>query len=195
MSINNQVPDYDLDDRIVLTAPAELRAMAHPLRSTVLDLLLERAATVSELAGAVGRPKSTMAHHVKVLVDAGLLRVVRTRRVRAIDERFYGRTARLFFVGPVPLEQITPLPWTNYLADAAEESTAAYHADRMWANHRHARIARPQAAAFWRRVEVLVQEFSELPRDGDEVYGFVVGLYPTDHPTLPEVQPDATAGP
>jgi predicted transcriptional regulator len=28
-------------------------------------------ATVGELAAAVGRPKSTVAHHVKVLVDAG----------------------------------------------------------------------------------------------------------------------------
>lgn len=190
MSINSQLPDYDLEDRIVVTKPAELRAMADPLRSTLLDLVLERAATVTELASAVGRPKSTVAHHVKVLVDAGMLRVVRTRRVRAIDERFYGRTARLFFVGKVPLEEITPPPWTNYLADAAAESTPAYHADTMWANHRHARISRARAAEFWGSVEPIVREFSELPREGSAVYGFVVGLYPTDHPTLPESDPD-----
>jgi len=190
MSINRQVPDYDLVDRIVVTKPAELRAMADPLRSTILDLVLERAATVTELAGAVGRPKSTVAHHVKVLVDAGMLRVVRTRRVRAIDERFYGRTARLFFVGTVPLEDITPPPWTSYLADAAAESVPAYRADTMWANHRHARISRARAADFWGRVETIVREFSELPREGDAVFGFVVGLYPTDHPTLPAGDPD-----
>ncbi len=185
MSINTQFPDYDLVDRIVVTSPAELRAMADPLRSTILDLLLERAATVSELASAVGRPKSTVAHHVKVLVDAGMLRVVRSRRVRAIDERFYGRTARLYFVGQVPLEEITPVPWTNYLADAAAESMSAYRADLMWANIRHARISRQRARDFWVRVEAVVREFSELPRDGDTVFGFVAGLYPTEHPTLP----------
>jgi DNA-binding transcriptional ArsR family regulator len=186
MSINGGFPDYDLVDRIVVTKPAELHAMAHPLRSTILDLLLERAATVTELASAVGRPKSTVAHHVNVLVDAGLLQVVRTRRVRAIEERFYGRTARLFFMGQVPLDEITPPPWSNYLTDAASESAAAYHADTMWANHRHARISRAQAASFWARVEPIFREFSELPREGGEVYGFVAGLYPTDHPTLPE---------
>jgi DNA-binding transcriptional ArsR family regulator len=186
MSSNSEFPDYDLVDRIEVTKPAELRAMADPLRSTILDLLLERAATVSELADAVGRPKSTVAHHVNVLVDAGLLRVVRTRRVRAIDERFYGRTARLFHMGKIPLEEITPPPWTNYLADAAAESMAAYHADTMWANHRHARISRARAAAFWMRVEAVVSEFAQVPREGDQVYGFVVGLYPTDHPTLPD---------
>ncbi len=183
---HTQIPDYDLVDRIVITSPAELRAMADPLRSTILDLILERAATVAELASAVGRPKSTVAHHVKVLVDAGMLRVVRTRRVRAIDERYYGRTARLFFVGQVPLEQLTPLPWTNYLADAAAESMPAYRADTMYANSRHARISRERAADFWRRVEEVVREFSELPRSGDTVYGFVVGLYPADHPSLPQ---------
>src|SRR4051794_4993780 len=110
-SINSGFPDYDLAERIVVTAPAQLRAMSDPLRSTILDLVLERASTVAELAAAVGRPKSTVAHHVKVLLDAGMLRVVRTRRVRAIEERFYGRTARVFYVGRVPLEEVTPPPW------------------------------------------------------------------------------------
>ena len=195
MSVNAQFPDYDLVDRIVVTSPAELRAMSHPLRSTLLDLVLERAATVSELAGAVRRPKSTVAHHVKVLVDVGMLRVVRTRRVRAIDERFYGRTARVFYVGQVPLAQVTPPPWSNFLADAATESGSAYHADTMWALHRHARISRRRAAEFWRSVDDVVRQFSQLPREGETVYGFVVGLYPTDHPTLPDVNHSAALEP
>ena len=60
----------------------------------------------------------------------------------------------------------------------------------MWANHRHARISRARAADFWGLVETIVREFSELPREGDAVFGFVVGLYPTDHPTLPAGDPD-----
>src|SRR6266851_4067632 len=74
-------------------APGQLRALADPLRRTLLDLLLERAATVTEMAHAVGRPKSTIAYHVNLLVATGLIRVVRTRRVRAIEERYYGRIA------------------------------------------------------------------------------------------------------
>lgn len=186
MSINSQIPDYDLADRIVITTPAELRAISDPLRSLVLDLLLERAATVSELAAAIGRPKSTVAHHVQVLVEVGMLRVVRTRRVRAIDERFYGRTARTFFVGMVSPADVNPPPWSNDLADAAQESMPAYAADRMYALRRHARISRSQAREFWERIFAVVDDFAQLPRDGEEVYGFVVGMYPTDHPTLPE---------
>ena len=41
-------------------------------------------------------PKGTVGHHLKVLERAGLVHVVRTRRVRAVTEKYYGRVARLF---------------------------------------------------------------------------------------------------
>ena len=190
MSSIMRVPDYELEDLRVVSSPRELRAMAHPLRATILDLLLERAATVGELAAAVGRPPGTVAHHVGVLADAGMLKVVRTRRVRAIEERFYGRTARIFYVGVIRPEQARML--TNYLSVAAAESGPAHQADDLRAVIRHVRIPRELAAEFWERVVELTQEFMQLPRSGETVYGFVAGLYPTDYPTLPE--PDQDAG-
>jgi DNA-binding transcriptional ArsR family regulator len=183
MSSNTRVPDYDLAEDVEVSTPAQLRAMADPLRGTLLDLLLERAATVSELASAVGRPKSTVAHHVNVLVDAGMLQVVRTRRVRAIDERFYGRTARLFRVGVI--KQPSQI-FVNPLSVAAAEAVPAHEADELRATLRHARIPAERAREFWGHVLALAQEFAKLPRSGDTVYGFAVGLYPTDHPTLPD---------
>jgi hypothetical protein len=32
----------------------------------------------------------------------------------------------------------------------------------------------------------LVDDFDRLPRSGGTVYGFAVGVYPTDGPTLPD---------
>ena len=188
------LPDYPLEDRRVVVAPHELKAMAHPLRSAILDLVLERAATVTELAVALQRPKSTIAHHVAVLVAADMLKVVRTHRVRAIEERFYGRTARLFFVGEVDPADVDPPPWAHPLRDALRESDDAYRTDSMWANTRHARISRSQASAFWSRIEDIVSEFSQLARHGDEVFGLTVALYPTDFPTLPPAEADEGEG-
>jgi DNA-binding transcriptional ArsR family regulator len=189
--VASKPPDYDLLDRLELTSPAQVRAISHPLRTTVLGMLHERAATVTELAGAVGRPKSTVAHHVKVLADAGLLHVVRTRRVRAIDERYYGRTARMFYVGVGRRPGDEPLPLDfNDFEVAAKESAAAYEAHRLWAFIRHARISPDQVSEFWNRIADLVREFDELPRSGTTVYGFVAGIYPTDHPTLPTDEGD-----
>jgi DNA-binding transcriptional ArsR family regulator len=191
MSINDAMPDYELSERLVVTAPAQLRAMADPLRATILDLLLERAATVAELAAAVSRPKSTVAHHVNVLVDAGLLRVVRTRRVRAIDERYYGRTARLFQVGVVdrPGEDPTTVH-ANALSVAAAEARPAHAADELRSILRHARVPEEQAEELWQRILPIVQEFSRLPRSGDTVFGLAAGLYPTEYPTLPDPEVD-----
>jgi DNA-binding transcriptional ArsR family regulator len=189
MSSNTPVPDYDLADTIELTTAEQVRAISDPLRTTILGLLHERAATVTELASAVKRPKSTVAHHVGVLAGAGLLRVVRTRRVRAIDERYYGRSARMFYVG---LGRRTPdgvplPPDFNDFEVAAKESVAAYEAGQMRSFIRHARIPEERAAEFWKRVDEVIHEFDRLARSGDTVYGFAVGLYPMlDYPTLPQ---------
>ncbi|MGZ4737995.1 MAG: ArsR/SmtB family transcription factor [Ilumatobacteraceae bacterium] len=186
MSSSDSFPDYELEDLRIVTATPELKAMFHPLRGTLLGLVLERAATVNELAVAVDRPPSSVAHHVNVLVDSGLLKVVRTRKRRAIDERFYGRTARIFHVGQIQPEQLSAIP--NLLVDAAAESRPAHEADDLRAVHRHARIPRERAKEFWDQVLDLTRTFSALPRSGDTTYAFVAGLYPTDHPILPEPQ-------
>jgi DNA-binding transcriptional ArsR family regulator len=178
-------PDYELADRIALTEPAQVKALSHPLRTTILGLLHERAATVNELATAVRRPKSTVAHHVKVLREAGLLQVVRTRQVRAIEERFYGRTARMFYVGVERSADGAEMPRDfNDFEVAARESAEAFRDGKLWGFIRHARISEPQASEFWERMAELVAEFDRLPRSGDTMYGFAVGVYPTDHPTL-----------
>jgi DNA-binding transcriptional ArsR family regulator len=183
---NPSPPDYDLPDRLALTTPAQVKAIGHPLRTTILGMLHERAATVTELAVAVQRPKSTVAHHVRVLTETGLLRVVRTRRVRAIEERFYGRTARMFYVGVEqgPEGEAMPRDFNDFEV-AARESVAAFQDGKLWGFIRHARVTEEQISEFWERMAELVREFDGLPRSGETVYGFAVGVYPTDHPTLP----------
>ncbi len=186
MGVDPAPPDYELADRIALTEPSQVKALSHPLRTTILHLLHERAATVSELAAALDRPKSTVAHHVKVLADAGLVQVVRTRRVRAIEERFYGRTARLFYVSVERDADGEDMPRDfNDFEVAARESVGAFHDGKLWGFLRHARISEEQASVFWERMAELVAEFDRLPRSGETTYGFAVGVYPTDQPTLP----------
>lgn len=183
MSTDVPGPDYDLPDLRIVSSPAELRSLFHPLRGQLLDLLSERAATVAELAAAVGRPKSTVAYHVDLLVETGLVRVVRTRRVRAVEERSYGRTAKVFYVGTIRPQDLQLIP--NYLEAAAAASAPAHARDDLRAFRRHARISHDRVLAFWDRVMDLTREFSALPREGEQVYEFVVGLFPTEAPSLP----------
>lgn len=182
-------PDYELPDRMALTTSAQVKAIGHPLRTTILQLLHERAASVTELAAAVHRPKSTVAHHVDVLARNGLLRVIRTRKVRAIEERFYGRTARMFFVAaePSPTGDEMPRDFNDFEV-AARESATAFEQGKLWGFIRHARISEDRASEFWDRMAELVDEFDRMPRSGETTYGFAIGIYPAEHPTLPTAE-------
>jgi DNA-binding transcriptional ArsR family regulator len=178
------VPDYELADTVDANTPEKMRAIVDPLRARILDLVMDRAATVTELALALDRPKSSMAYHVDVLVDVGMLQVVRTRRVRAIEEKFYGRTGRTIVYDERALPEGAVAP--NFLAAAIAEARPAAKETRS--TLRHARISRERVAEFFDRVDLLAEEFTMLPREGDVVYGFIAATYPTDHPTLPEVR-------
>lgn len=177
------VPDYELAPSVAADTTQQLKAIAAPVRGLILDLVLERAATVSELAAALDRPKSSVAYHVDVLVDAGLLQVVRTRKVRAIEERFYGRTGRTIVVGNTPMPEGAIRQ--DFLAQAHAEAMVNEPRD-MRSTLRHARIAPEHIDAFFDRVVALAEKFTAHPRSGEIVFGFVAAVYRTDHPTLPE---------
>lgn len=176
------VPDYELAPTVQADTPAKMRAIVNPVRNHILDLVMDRAATVTELAAALDRPKSSIAYHVDVLVDVGMLQVIRTRRVRAIEERFYGRTGRtiVYNESALPTGAIAP----NFIAEAAAEARTTGADARS--TLRHARISAERAAEFFARIDELAHEFTTLPREGDVVFGFIAAVYPTDHPTLPE---------
>ena len=76
--------DYAAKDTMVVADPKQLKAMADPLRAQFIQLLRNRARSTQEIAAELDTPKGKVAHHLKVLEAAGLIRVVRTRKVRAV---------------------------------------------------------------------------------------------------------------
>jgi DNA-binding transcriptional ArsR family regulator len=175
MSDDGVLIDYELDDVVVADSPARLRAVADPVRALILDLVLERAMTVTELAAEVDRSRGTVAHHVDVLVDTGLLKVVRTRKVRAIEERFYGRVARTInFPGPA---HGGPSFFDDARAEYDPEGHDAGAVDST--TLRHVRIPRERAEEWERRLMDLALEFSREPRGGDQEYGLLISIFPT----------------
>ncbi|NUT55433.1 MAG: winged helix-turn-helix transcriptional regulator [Thermoleophilia bacterium] len=148
--LNLPSPDYDADDILVVSDSEQLRALADDARRRIVAILRERAATTTELAEAVGLAKGTVAHHLKVLEGAGLVKVVRTRRVRALTESFYGRVARLFVI----------------------KSTDDYSNMRI-------RLSPADAAAFQRRLDRLARDVQAAAVLKGEEYEFMATLYPT----------------
>jgi DNA-binding transcriptional ArsR family regulator len=172
---------YDLAETIRADSPARLKAAAHPLRALILDLVLERAMTVTELAARVRKPRGSVAHHVDVLVDAGLLKVTSTRRVRAIEERFYGRTAHTIEFPDSTTDGDLP-----FVADARAQADLSDTSCAGGFTFRHARIPAELANEFAERVNALATEFIRLPRSGGREYAFLAGVFPTNRPVAPE---------
>ena len=177
--------DYVLDDVLDVDTPERLKALGDPLRSHICDLVLERAMSISEIADRVGRPRGSVAYHVDILLDAGLLQVTRTRRVRAVDERFYGRTARTYLLPDTPGEMPLLREMMNdYDHDAANrliaERPRAIADSPVFTTYRRARIPTTRASEYARRLHELVLEFVDERRDGDVEFGLFVSMFPTN---------------
>ncbi len=180
--------DYELDEILEVRRPDQFRAVGDPTRQKIISLLSERAATTSQLAEALGQPKGSVGHHLKVLEEAGLIRVVRTRQVRAITEKYYGRTARLFDfmhgegdLAREPTLQLLRQVMNEYVAPGSEE----WPADVI--TLRHARIPASRAEEFTRRLLEVADEFTDLETvQGERVYGLLAGVFLTDLPELPQ---------
>jgi DNA-binding transcriptional ArsR family regulator len=172
--------DYELAEEVHADTPARMKALGDPLRSTILALVLERAMTVTELAERLRRPKGSVAYHVKVLVDVGLLQVVRTQKVRAIEERYYGRTGRTIVLDHGPGE----IPFLNEvlaeidLQQPDDLATGGF-------TYRRARIPRARADEYIERLFQVTLEFIAEPREGDIEYGLYVGMFPTNRRIAP----------
>ncbi len=172
-------PDYDAVDVLVVRQPEQLRALGDDLRAKIVVLLRERAASTTELADKLGLPKGTVGHHVKVLEKAGLIRVVRTRKVRAVTERYYGRTARLFLfksTDDAGSEGVRDVAAAS-LRTAAEEMLPAVDDDRTTFAVLRVRLSDADAARFMRRIEKLHRDFRGADDPAGEPYGLAVALY------------------
>lgn len=174
--------DYDVEEYVYAETSDQLKALGNNLRLSILSLLNERAASTTELAEALDRPKGTIGYHLKVLEEAGFIKVVRTRKVRAMTEKFYGRVAQTVVYHGVPDTQDPMFMVQQALAEAVIDSENAMPAFTL----RHVRMSQEQAAEFWGQVIELAEEFAKAPRQGDSVYAFLGGIYPTDLPTLPD---------
>jgi len=182
MPDHTEFPDrHAMADRLDVGADA-LKAIADPTRSTILTLLDERAASITQLARALDRPKGSIGHHVKVLEDAGLIHVVDTRKVRAMTEKFYARTARWFMLSGFEEAGFAP----DFAVQQALSRTrrAGGADDPGFATARYARIPAERARRFGEELVDLIDRFLAEDPEGDTIFAMIAGVFPTDLPTL-----------
>ena len=81
-----------------LSKSEEVRAFLHPVRSRILDSLTSEARSVSEVAAQFGVHPANIAHHFRILEDAGLIVLDEIRHTGRNPAKCYRSTARTFDV-------------------------------------------------------------------------------------------------
>jgi DNA-binding transcriptional ArsR family regulator len=66
-----------------------VKALSHPLRTRILQLLSDRVASPNEMARALGEPLGNVSYHVRILLQHECIELVRTEPRRGALEHFY----------------------------------------------------------------------------------------------------------
>jgi len=131
--------------------------------------LNETAVTISQLARKLGVSKGTIAYHLNVLREAGMVRVVKRRTVRGGTEQYYTVAARKILLGERPTST-APL----FGAVAAEIDTAE---EVLVLVHRIMNLTDAQAQRLIASLNDAGHNVDDTDDDHEPRYGMVVGLY------------------
>src|SRR5438270_7040729 len=88
----------ELPTRLVISTMQQFKAMSDPIRSRILGIIQNQPATAKQLADRLGASPGAIGHHLHVLEEAGMAKVVARRIMHGIVANYYTRTARIFVV-------------------------------------------------------------------------------------------------
>ena len=179
---------------LIVDAPEQLKGFTDPLRNRVLSILAEQQATNQQLSRALGEPHAKVLHHVRYLVDVGLVRLVDTRIKGGNVEKYYRAVARMFGIRPGP-DLLPAVAGGEFEALSQEVAASA----ALWREKpyqprwegRKARLSQARVDEFQQRLLALIKEYWGGPSDsttmaegdladgdlGASMYGFAAVTY------------------
>lgn len=113
-------------------------------------------ATITQIAERVGLAKGSSSYHVR-LERAGLVKVVRTRKVRGVTERYYAMAARAIVL-PDPGEGAPDVLMRHAVADLEAAPLDSERHVRM----AHLRLTGEQFEQLGARLQALADEYQAL---------------------------------
>jgi DNA-binding transcriptional ArsR family regulator len=98
-----------------------IKAMSHPLRASILRILVERTASPAEMARQLNEELSNVSYHAKQLVELECAELVSTRPVRGALEHFYRATER-HLVDTEEWEELDPVMAEEIVCDVMQKT-------------------------------------------------------------------------
>lgn len=186
----------------------QLKALADPLRLQLLDQFASGPKTTKQAAAELGLQPTRLYHHVAKLENAGLIKLVKTRRVRGTTEKYYSPVAEEIrldrsafdsesaklagdLLGASVINNLLGIVQnevSDYLAssgglDRSEDETDAMHREVLFAGDEY-EIDASLVPLFRKKIERLTEEMDDLLKSSDNrsgdrrKYRLLVGWYP-----------------
>lgn len=173
-----RVPVDDLPETFHVTNDEQLRAVSNLTRHRIMAVLRFEPATITHIAERLGLAKGSSSYHVRLLERAGLIKVVRTRKVRGVTERYYAMAARSIVL-PHPGEGAPDVLMRHAVADLEAAPLEQERHVRM----AHLRLTEEQFAELGARLQALADEYQQLSDPSLPDASLVFALF---HPARPE---------
>lgn len=111
----------ELADRFVVERLDQLRAIADPLRSRILEQLARRPMTMTQLGEVFGETTAKIHYHVRELEKYGFLRLVEKRERGGVLEKYYRAVAREITLAPDLLRTTPQSELSRTVQDSLDE--------------------------------------------------------------------------
>ncbi|WP_344207463.1 ArsR/SmtB family transcription factor [Nonomuraea bangladeshensis] len=151
------MPTDDLPETFHVTTDEQLRAVSNLTRHRIMAMLRFEPATITQIAQRMGLAKGSSSYHVRLLERAGLVKVVRTRKVRGVTERYYAMAAR-----SIELPDPGPGQPDVLLRNAVADLEASPADGERHVKMTHLRLTEEQFAELGARLEALADEYRTL---------------------------------
>ncbi len=166
----------------------QLKAFTDPMRNRLLHILANQEATNQQLASMLDEPQAKVLHHVRFLLDVGLITLVEQRVRGGNVEKFYRATARAYGFRPDPgdIETLSGPVSGAIFESVTQELVASL---KLWPDQplywetRRGHLSPDRASEFDKRLLALIAEFwgdLDEPASGDldvDVMAFATTMY------------------
>jgi Helix-turn-helix domain len=171
-----------MEERFILKTTQHWKALAHPLRASIIRLLTEQTLTNEQMAELLCVESGKLYFHTKQLLDAGLIQVVETRARGSVIEKQYQAVARHFITIGLPDADIEEAPFSGLITDALQlyrrtwDDHPRLEGVAHYAFHNTHRIPADRAKEFTERTLALIKEFQDVRTEDSDAMQYSFAL-------------------
>ena len=173
----------DLPARLTIANEQQFKAISDMVRSRILGVIQHQPLTAKQIAQRLQATPGAVGHHLHVLEEAGLVKVVARRITRGIVASYYTRSARIYdYDLPEGVRGYHSINLDIFSRIQAEymDSIISYEDQDLARSHAfpHARLSLEKAMEYRQRFIALLDELiDEEPDPHGVVYGVFFSLF------------------